>query len=60
MALLNDNLRSQLTVYLNGMILKSWKFLEEFDLDYLSEVAFKFKVKGYAIDEFIFHVSTYN
>ena len=57
MALLNENLREQITVYLNGRILKSWKFLEDFDLDYLSEVAFKFKVQRYAIDEFVFNVN---
>ena len=56
LSMLNENLREQITVYLNGTILRNMKFLEDFDLDYLSEVAFKFKVKNFAIDEFIYNV----
>jgi hypothetical protein len=43
-ALLNENLKEKITVYLNGRILKNMKFFEEFGLDFLSELTFYFKV----------------
>lgn len=43
MAMLNENLREKLTVYLNGRILQRMVFLEPFGLDMLSELTFYFQ-----------------
>ena len=42
MAMLNENLREKITVYLNGRILQKMIFLEAFGLDMLSELTFYF------------------
>jgi len=57
MAMLNESLREKITVYLNGRILKSMKFFENFGLDFLSELTFYFKVFTFAIDDYLFVVN---
>lgn len=42
MAMLNENLREKITVYLNGRILQKMVFFESFGLDMLSELTFYF------------------
>lgn len=42
MAMLNENLREKITVYLNGRILQKMPFFESFGLDLLSELTFYF------------------
>lgn len=59
MAMLNENLREKITVYLNGRILKNMKFFEGFGLDFLSELTFYFKVLTFAIDDFVFIVRSF-
>lgn len=56
MAMLNENLREKITVYLNGRILQKMVFFEHFDLDLLSELTFYFQRMTFAIDDFIFQV----
>lgn len=43
MAMLNENLREKITVYLNGKILKNMVFLVDFGIDFLSELTFYLK-----------------
>lgn len=57
MAMLNENLREKITVYLNGRILKKMKFFENFGLDFLSELTFYFQTMMFASDEFVFQVN---
>ena len=54
MAMLNESLREKITVYLNGRILQSMPFLEDFGLDFLSELTFIFRRKIFAIEDYIF------
>ena len=41
-ALLNDNLRDKITVYLNGRILNNIKLFDEFSIEFLSQLTFIF------------------
>jgi hypothetical protein len=55
MAMLNENLREKITVYLNGRIIRSMKFFESsFEIDFLSELTFYFQIKTFSNDDFIF------
>jgi len=54
MAMLNENLKEKITVYLNGRILKSMGFFDSFGLDFLSELTFYFKTSTYAVDDYVF------
>lgn len=51
MDILNENLRDKLTLYLNGRILKNIPLLEDFDIEFLSEITFMFGNMTYMIDD---------
>ena len=51
MELLNDDLRSTLTLYANGRILQSVNVLSLFPLEFLSHLTFVLKKKSFALDE---------
>jgi hypothetical protein len=59
MAMLNESLREKITVYLNGRILQKMKYFQTFGLDMLSEITFYFQKINFAIDDFIFLVSSH-
>jgi CRP-like cAMP-binding protein len=54
MELLNDDLRSTLTLYANGRAIQSVPILSIFPLDFLSQITFVLKKKNFALDESIF------
>jgi hypothetical protein len=61
MEILNENLRDQMTVYLNGRILKTIAvFGNNFGLDFLSEITFIFINQTFTVDENIMVVQSIN
>ena len=54
MDLLNDDLRSTLTLYTNGRILKTVVVFDEFPLEFLCNLTFVLQHRSFAIDEYIF------
>jgi CRP-like cAMP-binding protein len=55
MNLLNDDLKSTITVYVNGKILQSVTVFSEFPLEFLSNLTFVLNKKSYALDEYLFN-----
>ena len=51
MEILNENLWNKLVLYLNGRILKNIPLLEDFELEFLSEITFIFTSATYMIDD---------
>ena len=54
LCLLNENLRDKIKIHLRGRILKSIDFIEDFGLDFLSELTLYFRKMTYVTDDFIF------
>jgi CRP-like cAMP-binding protein len=54
MDLLNDDLRSTLTLYANGRILQTVPILGIFPLEFLSRLTFVLIKRSYALDEYLF------
>ena len=54
--MLNENLRLEATVHLNGKILHDTPIFKIFDIAFLSELTFIIKKKIFTIDEHIFEV----
>ena len=52
--MLNDNLRDQVIVHLNGRMLKKTKIFGDFDFRFLSEVTFLLENDTFAMDDHIF------
>ena len=52
--LLNENLRDKINMHLRGRILKSIYFIEDFGLDFLSDLTQFFRKMTYVADDFIF------
>jgi len=57
-SLLNENLRLELTVHLNGKMLHDNEIFSHFEISFLSEVTFHIKNETYVIDDRIFEVKT--
>jgi len=55
MGLLNEDLASKITVFLNGRILQSISCLQDFPIDFLSQLTFIFIKKTFAVDENIIY-----
>ncbi len=51
MYLLNEDLKSKITVYLNGRHLHFIDLFGEFRLDFISELTFQLQKKKYALDD---------
>ena len=56
--MLNDNLRDQVIVYLNGRILQNSTIFKHFSMNLLSEITFKLESIAFALDDNIFEEST--
>lgn len=54
--LLNDSLREKVTVSMNGMILQTISFFEEFDMEFVMELTFHSKNANFGMDDNIFLV----
>lgn len=52
---LNDDLKSRITVFMNGKILQSVNVFSEFPLDFLSNLTFILGKKNFAMEEYIFN-----
>jgi hypothetical protein len=53
---LNDNLKEKITVCMNGMVLQTIPFLENFNLEFIGELTFHTKHQTFSTDENIFIV----
>lgn len=49
--MLNDNLRNQCIVFLNGLMLKKSPCFEKFKMDFLSEITFLLKHYTYSFED---------
>lgn len=52
--MLNENLKDQVIVHLNGRMLKNTRIFSKFDFRFLSEVTFKFSNETFSMDDHIF------
>eukprot|EP00347_Sterkiella_histriomuscorum_P000699 403374844 len=52
---LNEDLKSKLTVFMNGKILKSVSVFSEFPLEFLSNLTFIFIKKSFSTEEYVFN-----
>ena len=52
--MLNDNLRMETTIHLNGKLLNDTPLFKSFSLDFLSQLTFIIKKRIFLIDEHIF------
>ena len=52
--MLNENLRDQVTVHLNGRMLKNTKIFAMFDSRFLSEITFLLEYENFSMDDHIF------
>lgn len=56
---LNEDLKSKLTVFMNGKILKSVSVFSEFPLEFLSNLTFILAKKSYSMEEYVFNEGKY-
>ena len=52
---LNEDLKSKITVFMNGKILKSVCVFSEFPLEFLSNLTFIFVKKSFSMEEYVFN-----
>lgn len=55
--MLNENLKLETTVHLNGKILHDTPIFKSFDIMFLSQLTFVIKKRIFTIDEHIFEVN---
>jgi hypothetical protein len=55
--MLNDNLRLEMLVQMNGKMLHDTPIFTNFDLQFVSELTFLVKRETFALDDTIFHVN---
>ena len=51
MYLLNDDLKRKITVYLNGRLLSKIEIINDFSLDFISQLTFKLRKRKFAVDD---------
>ena len=52
---MNDDLKSKITVFMNGKILKSVNIFSDFPLEFLSNLTFIFQQKSFTLEEYVFN-----
>lgn len=52
--MLNENLRDQVLVHLNGKMLKNAKVFQDFEMRFISEIMFLFENVQFSMDDVIF------
>jgi hypothetical protein len=55
--MLNENLKLEMTVHLNGKMLKDTLIFKNFDINFLRELTFILKRETYSVDDHIFEVN---
>jgi signal-transduction protein with cAMP-binding, CBS, and nucleotidyltransferase domain len=55
MEMLNENLRFETTVHLNGKLLNETPLFKSFDVEFLSQLTFIIKKRIFVVDEHIFY-----